>query len=158
MGTWCRLAPLSSRCPLLLLLLLQLKIRRAAAAATSGHDAPGCGHNAVRHRQDAQLRKLLGDEWTPTGGRRRLAAADAGPPTRLQRLLAGSKAAPMRVLPVYQLEAGYLNDAQTSKLRKQLVPGAIAVLSQYVQVRLYALVPAHYTTPAFGRHQKQQIN
>jgi hypothetical protein len=140
-----------------------------------GGGGGGCGHHAVRHLQDAQLRKVLGaaqydaahrrlrqqaaSAHAVLGGgmqpaaasqpaaqqqpqqRRRLQAADSStavalpqPLSRLQRLLAGASAAPLRMTPVFQLQDSYLSTAQAAQLRDVLVPGAMRVLQQYIKV------------------------
>lgn len=95
-----------------------------------------CGLNAVRHRQEHQLRKLLGESYQH--GRR--LQAGAAPQTRLQKLLANSQPASMRIHTEYQLEAGYLSAEQTKRLKEVLVPGAVNVLQQYVKVRWWPVV------------------
>lgn len=101
---------------------------------------PSCGLNAVRHRQDEQLRKLLGDTYQH--GRR--LQAKAAPQTRLQKLLATSQPSTLRIHTEYQLEAGYMSAEQISRLRTVLVPGAVNVLQQYVKVRAFCLPADKY--------------
>eukprot|EP00879_Flechtneria_rotunda_P007939 GHRR01008317.1.p1 GENE.GHRR01008317.1~~GHRR01008317.1.p1 ORF type:complete len:595 (+),score=186.44 GHRR01008317.1:2246-4030(+) len=108
-------------------------------------EGASCGHNAVRHLQERQLRSALGDDYNRHHGARRLqlrnATASALPPTRLQKLLASSQAGDMRIMPAYQLEAGYLTAQQSQQLQQVLVPGAINVLQQYVKVRIPSTQP-----------------
>lgn len=92
---------------------------------------PSCGLNAVRHRQDHQLRKLLGDSYR--SGRRLQAVTS--PQTRLQKLLASSQPATMRIHTEFQLQAGFLTAEQTKQLQKVFVPAAVKILQQYVKVR-----------------------
>lgn len=121
-----------------------------------------CGHHAVRHLQDAQLRKVHGAEYdiaheqykqrreagslslTGDDGSRQLAGGSqrhlqAGssaqqPMTRLQMLLQANQASTLRMQPVYQLQDSYLSTQQQAQLRDILVPGAIRILQQYIKV------------------------
>jgi hypothetical protein len=61
--------------------------------------------------------------------------------TRLQKLLNNSQAANMRITPVYQLEAGYMNAEQTKRLKDVLMPGAINILQQHIKVRIPSFRP-----------------
>jgi hypothetical protein len=121
---------------------LLLENELSVLALFAGHS---CGLNAVRHRQDQQLRKLLGDDYQRRHRERRLQLLPFGttaPLTRLQKLLIASAPAAMRVKPVYQLDAGYLSPQQSTQLRGVLVPGAMNVLHQYIKVRPTGLLPA----------------
>eukprot|EP00775_Hariotina_reticulata_P001844 gene1844-2177_t len=114
--------------------------QQMSSPSKEGHS---CGLNAVRHRQDQQLRKLLGDDYQRRHRERRLQLLPFGtaPLTRLQKLLIASAPASMRVKPVFQLDAGYLTPQQSQQLRGVLVPGAVNVLHQYIKVRLPASRP-----------------
>ncbi|WIA42317.1 hypothetical protein OEZ86_008331 [Tetradesmus obliquus] len=117
------------------------------ASDAAGH--AGCGLGAVRHRQDEQLRKLLGPGYQHQQAPRRLQVAagisfgSSGPPpmTRLQKLLNNSRPANMRITPVYQLEAGYMNAEQAQRLKDVLMPGAINILQQHIKVRIPSFRP-----------------